>query len=148
MDYQQDNVFARILRGELPAHRVYEDPQSLAFMDIMPQAEGHTLVIPKWPAVDLFDVPPDLLSATIETTQRVARAVKRAFAAEGVMIAQLSGAAAGQTVFHLHFHILPRHAGIDFRMHARDIAPAELLAEHAGRVRQAMAELQTGGRGT
>jgi histidine triad (HIT) family protein len=142
MDYRQDNIFARILRGELPAHRVFEDDHSLAFMDIMPQAEGHTLVIPKYPAVDLFDVPPDHLSRTIETTQRVARAVQRAFAAEGVMIAQLSGAAAGQTVFHLHFHILPRHAGVDFRMHARDMAPPELLADHASRVRQALAEVQ------
>ncbi|MFU8815671.1 MAG: HIT family protein [Pseudomonadales bacterium] len=144
MDYQQDNVFARILRGELPAHRVYEDEQSLAFMDIMPQAEGHTLVIPKCPAVDLFDVPADVLRGTMETTQLVARAVKRAFAAEGVMIAQLSGAAAGQTVFHLHFHILPRHAGVDFRMHARDMAPTEMLEEHARRVRAALVELQQG----
>ena len=145
MDYRQDNIFARILRGELPAHRVFEDDHSLAFMDIMPQAEGHTLVIPKCPAVDLFDVPPDHLSRTIETTQRVARAVQRAFAAEGVMIAQLSGAAAGQTVFHLHFHILPRHAGIDFRMHARDMAAPEVLADHANRVRQALVELERAG---
>jgi histidine triad (HIT) family protein len=120
---------------------VYEDEHTLAFMDIMPQAEGHTLVIPKYPAENLFDVPPEFLASTIATTQRVARAVRQAFAAEGVMIAQLSGAAAGQTVFHIHFHILPRSSGIDFRMHARDMAPPDVLAEHARRVRDALAAL-------
>jgi histidine triad (HIT) family protein len=107
-------------------------------MDIMPQAEGHTLVIPRYPARDLFDLPAEYLARTLETTQRVARAVKQAFVAEGIMLAQLSGAAAGQTVFHVHFHILPRHDGIDFRMHARDLAPPEVLAEHARRVREAL----------
>jgi histidine triad (HIT) family protein len=141
MSYRDDNVFARILRGELPAHKVYEDEHTLAFMDIMPQAEGHTLVIPKCPAENLFDVPPEYLARTIATTQRVARAVKQAFTAEGIMIAQLSGAAAGQTVFHIHFHILPRFSGIDFRMHARDMAAPEVLAEHARRVREALASL-------
>lgn len=141
MSYRNDNIFARILRGELPAHKVYEDEHTLAFMDIMPQAEGHTLVIPKYPAQDLFDLPAEHLGPTMATTQRVARAVKQAFAAEGVMIAQLSGSAAGQTVFHIHFHILPRHSGIDFRMHARDMAPPELLAGHASRVRAALEAL-------
>jgi histidine triad (HIT) family protein len=138
MSYQQDNVFARILRGELPAHKVWEDEHTFAFMDIMPQADGHTLVIPKYPAQDLFDLPAEYLGRTLETTQRVARAVKQAFAAEGIMIAQLSGAAAGQTVFHVHFHILPRFSGIDFRMHARDMAKPEVLAEHARRIREAL----------
>lgn len=141
MTYRDDNVFAKILRGELPAHRVFEDEHTFAFMDIMPQAEGHTLVIPKYPAVDLFDLPVDYLSRTVATTQQVARAVKQAFAAEGVMIAQLSGAAAGQSVFHIHFHILPRSAGIDFRVHARDMAPPDVLADHARRVREALAAL-------
>jgi histidine triad (HIT) family protein len=138
MSYSDDNVFAKILRGDLPAHKVWEDDHTLAFMDIMPQAEGHTLVIPKCPARDLFDLPAEYLGPTLDTTQRVARAVKQAFAAEGIMIAQLSGAAAGQTVFHVHFHILPRFAGIDFRMHARDMAPPDVLAEHAQRVREAL----------
>jgi len=141
MSYRDDNVFAMILRGDLPAHRVYEDEHTFAFMDIMPQAEGHTLVIPKYPAVDLFDLPAEYLNRTIDTTQRVARAVQQAFAAEGIMIAQLSGAAAGQTVFHIHFHILPRAAGVDFRMHARDMAPPDVLADHARRVREALAAL-------
>jgi len=138
MAYETDNVFAKILRGELPAHRVYEDEHSLAFMDLMPQAEGHTLVIPRYPAEDLLDLPPEHLRHTVVTAQRVAQAVKRAFAAEGIMLAQLSGAAAGQTVFHVHFHILPRSGGIDLRLHARKPAPSELLAEHARRIRAAL----------
>lgn len=138
MAYRTDNVFAKILRGELPAHRVYEDEHSLAFMDLMPQVDGHTLVIPKYPAEDLLDLPPEHLSRTLVTTQRVALAVKRAFSAAGIMLAQLSGAAAGQTVFHVHFHILPRSAGIDLRIHARNPAPPELLAEHAQRIRAAL----------
>ena len=138
MNYDAENVFAKIIRDEAPAHRVYEDDSTLAFMDIMPQVDGHTLVIPKCPAVDLFDVPAEMLTRTIAVTQRVAVAVRSAFSADGVMVAQLSGAAAGQTVFHLHFHILPRHAGIDFRLHAKDVAPEALLAEHAERIRQAL----------
>lgn len=141
MSYDPDNVFAKILRDEAPAHRVYEDRQVLAFMDIMPQADGHTLVIPKRPARDLFDVPAEDLAHTILVTQRVARAVQRAFAADGVMVAQLSGAAAGQTVFHLHFHVLPRHVGVAFRPHARDVASAEVLADHAARIRHVLERL-------
>jgi len=88
-------------------------------MDVMPQADGHALVIPKVEAESIFDLPPDSLAATILATQRVARAVKKAFDAPGVMIAQLNGAAAGQSVFHIHFHVLPRHAGLELRFHAR-----------------------------
>ena len=135
MSYQSDNVFAKILDGELPSHTVYEDEHCKAFMDLMPQAPGHTLVIPKAPAENLFDVPVEALQHTIAATQRVAAAVKSAFAAEGVMIAQLNGAAAGQTVFHLHFHIIPRSGGADFGIHARDMADGAVLAEHAQRIR-------------
>jgi len=138
MNYDVDNVFAKIIRDEAPAHRVYEDESILAFMDIMPQIDGHTLVIPKCPARDLFDVPAAMLGRTILVTQRIAGAVRSAFSADGVMVAQLSGAAAGQTVFHLHFHVLPRYDGIDFRLHAKDPAPAAILAEHADRIRQAL----------
>ncbi len=138
MSYQSDNVFARILAGELPAHKVYEDEHCLAFMDLMPQAPGHTLVIPKAQAENLFDVPVEALKHTITTTQRVAAAVKSAFSTEGVMIAQLNGAAAGQTVFHLHFHIIPRSGGADFGIHARDMADSAVLAEHAERIRAAL----------
>jgi histidine triad (HIT) family protein len=141
MSYEPNNIFAKIIRGEASAHRVFEDDASIAFMDIMPQTDGHTLVVPKTGAQDLFDIAREVLSRTIVTTQRVARAVKAAFAADGIMIAQLSGAAAGQTVFHLHFHILPRTSGVDFRLHAREPAPAERLEAHAERVRQALALL-------
>lgn len=138
MAYDTGNVFARILRGEIPAHTVYEDEHVLAFMDVMPQADGHTLVIPKAPAENLFDVPPAALSATMLATQRVATAVREAFAAPGVMIVQFNGSAAGQTVFHLHFHIIPRHAGAELRFHARSMADHAVLAAHAERVRAAL----------
>jgi histidine triad (HIT) family protein len=138
MTYDPGNIFARILRGEVPAHKVFEDTHTLAFMDVMPQAEGHTLVIPKWAAENLFDLPQESLVATILTTQRVARAVKKAFDAPGIMIAQLNGRDAGQSVFHIHFHIVPRYDGIDLRFHARDMADAKVLAGHAARIRAAL----------
>lgn len=138
MAYDSSNVFARILRGEIPAHRVREDEHTLAFMDVMPQAEGHVLVIPKYPAENLFDLPPESLTATILATQRVARAVRRAFDAPGVMVAQLNGPAAGQSVFHVHFHVIPRREGIDLRFHAREMADPKVLAAHAERVRAAL----------
>jgi histidine triad (HIT) family protein len=138
MAYDTGNVFARILRGEIPAHKVHEDAHTLAFMDVMPQVDGHALVIPKAAAENILEVPPEALAATILTTQRVARAVQRAFDAPGILIAQLNGSAAGQSVFHLHFHVLPRHAGLDLRFHARDMADPKILAEHAARVRAAL----------
>jgi len=138
MAYDPNNVFARILRGEIPAHRVYEDEHTLAFMDVMPQADGHTLVIPKIEAESLFDVPPEALAATIVTTQRVAKAVKAAFAAPGVLVAQLNGSAAGQSVFHIHFHIVPRRAGLDLKLHAREMADPAVLAAQAERIRAAL----------
>jgi histidine triad (HIT) family protein len=138
MAYDRNNIFARILRGEIPAHKVYEDEHTLAFMDVMPQAEGHALVIPKVQAENLFDLPPEALAATILTTQRVARAVKKAFDAPGILIAQLNGAPAGQSVFHIHFHVVPRHEGFDLRLHARDMADHAVLAQHAARVRAAL----------
>ena len=138
MAYDRNNVFARILRGEIPAHKVCEDELTLTFMDVMPQADGHALVIPKAEAENIFELAPDALSATILTTQRVARAVKKAFDAPGVMIAQLNGPAAGQSVFHIHFHVLPRHAGLELRLHARGMADPAVIAEHAARVRAAL----------
>jgi histidine triad (HIT) family protein len=138
MAYDTRNIFARILRGEIPAHKVYEDEHTLAFMDVMPQSDGHVLVIPKAAAENLFDLPPDALAATILTTQRVARAVKKAFNPPGIMLAQLNGAGAGQSVFHIHFHIVPRYEGIDLRLHAREMADPKVLADHAARVRAAL----------
>ena len=139
MAYDPSNVFARILRGEIPAHKVHEDEHTLAFMDVMPQSEGHTLVIPKAAAENIFELESDALAATILATQRVARAARRAFDAPGVMIAQLNGAGAGQTVFHIHFHVIPRYDGIDLRFHARGMADPQVLAAHAARIRAALA---------
>jgi len=138
MAYDTRNIFARILRGEIPAHKVYEDEHTFSFMDVMPQSDGHALVIPKAPAENVFDLAPEALSATILTTQRVARAVKKAFDPPGLMLVQLNGAGAGQSVFHIHFHIVPRYEGIDLRFHAREMADPKVLAEHAARVRAAL----------
>ena len=138
-NYDPDNIFAKILRGEAPAHKVYEDEWCLAFMDVMPQTPGHTLVIPKDATTDVFHADPEILGRTMQGVQKVAAAVKQAFAASGIMLVQLNGKAAGQTVFHLHVHILPREQGVDMRMHAQGMADPDLLAEHAQRVREALA---------
>lgn len=138
MAYDDQNVFAKILRGEAPAHRVCEDEQTLAFMDIMPQTKGHTLVIPKSPVANIFEIEPDLLAATMLTTQRVARAIRVAFRPRGVMVGQLNGAMAGQTVFHLHFHVIPRYEPGGFRFHGQPTADESELARHAAAIRAAL----------
>ena len=118
MAYDRNNIFARILRGEIPSHRVHEDELTLAFMDVMPQADGHTLVIPKAEAESILDVPEEALAAVVLTTQRVARAVKKAFDAPGILIAQLNGRAAGQSVATA-CPIVAAPRGLDLRFHAR-----------------------------
>lgn len=138
MAYDNDNIFAKILRGEAPAFKVYEDDFSLAFMDVMPQVAGHTLVIPKDPTEDIFNADPIILGHTMATVQKVGVAVKRAFDVRGVMLAQLNGKAAGQTVFHLHFHILPRAGGVDLQMHAGAMADFAELEAHAQRIKAAL----------
>jgi histidine triad (HIT) family protein len=138
MAYDKDNIFARIVRGEIPCHKVYEDADTIAFMDIMPQAEGHTLVVPRNAGEDIFSTPPDSLVAAIRIAQKVAGAVKTVFSPPGIMIAQLNGAAAGQSVFHLHFHVIPRYAGKDLRIHAAAQADPARLAEQAARLRAAL----------
>lgn len=135
MAYDADNIFARIVRGELPCVRVYEDADTLAFMDIMPQSEGHTLVVPKVAGENLFDSPPASVAAAVRTTRRVARAVQRAFDAPGIVVTQFNGSVAGQTVFHLHFHIVPVYAAGGWRAHARDKADPAVLETHAERIR-------------
>ena len=107
MAYDDQNIFARILRGELPAIKIYEDDQVLAFMDIMPQADGHALVIPKTPAITLLDLPADAAAYTIQVVQKNAKAIETALDAKGIVLMQLSGVAAGQTVPHVHFHLIP-----------------------------------------
>lgn len=113
--YDPNNVFAKILRGEMPATKVFEDEVALAFMDIMPRADGHTLVIPKAPARNLFDIRPDVLAPLIQRVQKVAIAAKSGLAADGISIQQFNEQAGGQVVFHIHFHILPRWAGVSLR---------------------------------
>jgi len=135
MAYDKDNIFARIVRGEIPCHKVYEDADTIAFMDIMPQAKGHTLVVPKVAGEDIFSTPPESLAAAIRTAQKVAGAVKAVFSPPGIMIAQLNGAAAGQSVFHLHIHVIPRYAGKDLGIHAAAQADPAQLAEQAARMR-------------
>ncbi len=109
--YDQNNIFAKILRGELPAYKVHEDDKALAFLDIMPRAPGHTLVIPKAPARTLLDIAPDDLSSLIKTVQIIAQAAVKTFAADGLTLQQFNEPAGGQVVFHLHFHVIPRRNG-------------------------------------
>lgn len=139
MSYNDQNIFAKILRGELPAHKVYEDDHCLAIMDIMPQVPGHTLVLPKTACENLLDAPDESLRQTIVIVRDIARAVQLAFEAKGVMVMQLNGAAAGQTVFHLHFHVLPRDSGLELDIHARKAATDKELADGAQRIRAALA---------
>jgi histidine triad (HIT) family protein len=138
MMYDTNNIFAKILRGEIPAFKVYEDERTLAFMDVMPQSEGHTLVIPKTAARNLFDIDPESLASLIKSTQHVAKAVQKAFKPDGMRIIQFNEPAAGQTVFHIHFHIVPCYEGETLRGHSREMADKAVLAEHAERVIRAL----------
>jgi histidine triad (HIT) family protein len=138
MAYDPNNVFARILRDEIPAHKLYEDAHTLAFMDVMPQSPGHALVIPKSEAENLYELAPESLAATILTTQRIARAVRKAFDPPGILIAQLNGLGAGQSVFHIHFHIIPRYEGLDLKLHAREMEDPEVLARQARQIQAAL----------
>lgn len=113
--YDDDNIFAKILRGEIPSFKVYEDDETYCFMDIMPRADGHCLVIPKTPCRNMLDASPAQLAACMVTVNKVANAAMRAFGADGITLQQFNEAAGGQEVFHLHFHILPRHEGQTMR---------------------------------
>ena len=135
--YDPNNIFGKILRGEIPAHKVYEDDIAFAFMDIMPRAEGHVLVIPKENARDLFDVSSQTLSALIKRVQHVARVVRKALDADGMTLHQFSESAGGQVIFHLHFHILPRWEGVALRPPGVMADDAKLAAQ-AEKIRAAM----------
>lgn len=137
--YDSTNIFGKILRGEIPAHKVYEDDDTLAFMDVMPQAEGHVLVIPKAPSRNLLDAAPAVLGRLIGVVQKVAVAAKAAFEADGVTVMQFNEAPAGQSVFHLHFHILPRHEGIALKPHSGTMEDGGVLAANAEKLRRALA---------
>lgn len=138
MSYDPGNVFAKILRGELPAHKVYEDADTLAFMDIMPRCQGHTLVVPKTAARNVLDATPAQLAACLTTVQKISRAVMKAFAADGVVVQQFNEAAGGQVVFHLHFHILPRWDGVRLGPHTGAMEDQAVLKANAEKIRQAL----------
>ena len=136
--YDDQNIFAKILRGELPCHKIYEDEETFAFMDIMPRGDGHALVIPKKPSRNVLDVDEDSLAAVMRTAKKVARASMQAFGAEGVTIQQFNEQAGGQVVFHLHVHIIPRFTGVTLRPHTGDMEKPEVLAANAEKLRAAL----------
>ena len=136
--YEPNNLFAKILRGELPAHKVYEDAKAFAFLDIMPRAPGHTLVIPKAPARNILDISPDDLAHVIKVAQTIARAAVTAFAADGITLQQFNEPAGGQVVFHLHFHVIPRKIGIALKPPASFKEETAVLADHAQKLAAAL----------
>lgn len=138
-EYDPNNVFAKILRGEMPCHKLYEDDDTFAFMDIMPRGPGHCLVIPKKPARNLLDVDPDSLAAVARTAQTLARACMKAFGADGVTVQQFNEPAGGQVVFHLHVHLIPRFEGVALKPPGGPMEQPDVLAENADKLRQALA---------
>ena len=136
--YDSNNIFAKILRGELPCHKVYEDDHALAFLDIMPRAPGHTLVLPKAPARNLLDVAPDDLAHVMQVAQKIARASLKVFGADGITIQQFNESAGGQVVFHLHYHVMPRHEGVGLQPHTGKMADGVVLAADAARIKAAL----------
>lgn len=138
MSYDPQNIFAKILRSELPCIKVYEDEQTLCFMDIMPQTDGHALVIPKEPAETIHELSPAGLTATILTTQKVANAAKKGLGVPGILLAQTNGKAARQSVPHLHFHVIPCREGEQLRMHATFHEDEEKLKRFAAQISAAI----------
>ncbi|MGH8519356.1 MAG: HIT family protein [Panacagrimonas sp.] len=139
MAYDESNVFAKVLRGEIPCHRIYEDEDTLAFLDIMPRSEGHALVITKEKARDLSDISPQALAKLMAVVQNLAPKIKEAVGADGVLIQQFNGAAAGQTVFHYHVHLVPRHAGDGMALTwPVKNPPREKLEDYAARIRKSL----------
>jgi histidine triad (HIT) family protein len=139
MSYNNDNVFAKILRNELPSERVYEDEQTLVIMDVMPRADGHVLVIPKTPARNILDATPEQLASCMASLQKVSHAIMKAFGAEGITVQQFNEAAGGQEVFHLHFHVLPRHEGDRLRPPGSGLEKPDVLKANADKIRAALA---------
>ena len=138
MAYDESNVFAKVLRGEIPCHKLYEDEDTLAFLDIMPRSEGHALVITKEKAPDLFDVSPQALAKLMAVVRKLAPQIRDAVGADGVLIQQFNGAAAGQTVYHLHVHIVPRKEGEPLKPHAGTMEDQAKLADTAEKIRKAL----------
>ena len=136
--YDPNNIFAKILRGELPCYKVYEDDKVLAFLDIMPRSPGHTLVLPKTPARNILDIGANDLAHVVTTAQRVAKAAMKAFSADGITIQQFNEGAGGQVVFHLHVHVIPRKAGVTMKPPASEKEKPDVLAEQAKKLAAAI----------
>jgi len=132
--YDPNNIFGKILRGEIPCHRIYEDDDTLAFMDVMPQSPGHLLVIPKVPSRNILDADPAVLSKLIPVVQKLAKAAKEAFEADGITVIQFNEPASGQTVYHLHFHVIPRYEGLPLKPHSGQMEDGNVLAANAGKI--------------
>ncbi len=139
MAYDDTNIFAKILRGEIPSQKVYEDEAVVAFMDVMPQGQGHTLVVPKAPSRNLLDADPATFGPLFAVVQKIAVAVKKAFSADGVTIQQFNEPAAGQSVYHLHVHVLPRFEGVPLKPHTGAMEKPEVLAANAEKIRTVLA---------
>ena len=135
MPYDPNNIFAKILRGEIPCVKVYENDKTLAFMDVMPEAEGHVLVIPKEGAENILDLSPAGLAALMATTQKVAKAVDKALSPDGILLKQYNRAAAGQSIFHVHFHIVPRWEGVPMAPHGKVMVQPAVLEPIAAKIR-------------
>lgn len=138
MTYDPSNIFAKILKGDIPCHKVYEDADTIAIMDVMPQAPGHTLVVPKAASRNLFDASSETLAKLLPVVQKIARAAKAAFGADGITINQFNEPAGGQTVFHLHVHVIPRYDGVPLWPHTGQMEKPEVLAAAAEKLRAAL----------
>jgi histidine triad (HIT) family protein len=137
--YDPNNIFAKILRGELPSYKVYEDDKTIAFLDIMPRSPGHTLVLPKAPARNILDIGADDLAHVMMTAQKIAKAAITVFSADGITIQQFNEGAGGQVVFHLHVHVIPRKTGVVMKPPASEKEKPEVLAEHTKALAAAIA---------
>jgi histidine triad (HIT) family protein len=139
--YDPNNIFAKILRGEIPSQKLIETDVAIANMDVMPQSKGHCLLIPKAPSRNLLDASDATLRDLMPLVARLSRAVQKAFSADGVFVAQFNEAPAGQTVFHLHIHVIPRYAGVELDRHSGGMADPAVIAEHAAAIRAALEDL-------
>jgi len=138
--YDPNNLFAKILRGELPSHKVYEDDRAFAFLDIMPRAPGHTLVIPKAPVRNILDAAPDDLAHVMKVAQKIAKAAIKVFGADGITVQQFSEPAGGQVVFHLHIHVMPRKKGVALKPPASVREDNAVLSDQALKLAAALKE--------
>ncbi len=138
MAYDDSNIFAKILRGEIPCVKVYEDDKTLAFMDVMPESDGHVLVVPKEPAENILDLSIAGMAAMMTAVQKVAKAVDKALKPDGILLKQYNRAAAGQSVFHVHFHIVPRREGVPLAPHGKVMVQAAVLEPIAAKIRSAL----------